>query len=466
MNKDNKENNLYRVAILGSGPAGFFAADHLFKNNELNIEIDMYDKLPTPFGLVRSGVAPDHQKIKTVTKVYDKIAANPKFKFFGLIEYGNHITLEDLKHHYHQVLFATGAQTDRRMNIPGEDLNRSHTATEFVAWYNSHPDFADLEFDLSGEKIAIIGMGNVAVDVARILCRSEEELSKTDIAGYAFEKLVNSNVKEVFMIGRRGPAQAAFTNPELKELGNLDMADCLILKEESQLDDLTTQYLSDNPERSIERKVEMISEYSNHTKTKEKSLTIRFLLSPTEIIPDEDGNVKAIKLVKNALSKSDDGSLRPKATEENEILEVDMVFRSIGYSGIPLPEIPFKESWGIIPNKNGRITDISEENTLTGLYCTGWIKRGPTGVIGTNKTDSAETVALMIEDINNNNTFQPENTESEKIEALIKERNPEYIDYEDWLKIDSEEIARGEKVGRPRVKFTKIDDIKKHLNNL
>ncbi len=309
-------------------------------------------------------------------------------------------------------------------------------------------------------------MGNVAVDVARILCRSEEELSKTDIAGYAFEKLVNSNVKEVFMIGRRGPAQAAFTNPELKELGNLDMADCLILKEESQLDDLTTQYLSDNPERSIERKVEMISEYSNHTKTKEKSLTIRFLLSPTEIIPDEDGNVKAIKLVKNALSKSDDGSLRPKATEENEILEVDMVFRSIGYSGIPLPEIPFKESWGIIPNKNGRITDISEENTLTGLYCTGWIKRGPTGVIGTNKTDSAETVALMIEDINNNNTFQPENTESEKIEALIKERNPEYVDYEDWLKIDSEEIARGEKVGRPRVKFTKIDDIKKHLNNL
>jgi len=466
MNKENKEKNLYRVAIVGSGPAGFFAADHLFKNNELNIEIDMYDKLPTPFGLVRSGVAPDHQKIKTVTKVYDKIAANPKFKFFGLIEYGHHITLEDLKHHYHQVLFATGAQTDRRLNIPGEDLNRSHTATEFVAWYNSHPDFADLEFDLSGEKIAIIGMGNVAVDVARILCRSEEELSKTDIAGYAFEKLVNSNVKEVFMIGRRGPAQAAFTNPELKELGNLDIADCLILKEESQLDDLTTQYLSDNPERSIEKKIEMISEYSNHTKTKEKSLTIRFLLSPTEIIPDEDGNVKAIKLVKNTLLKSDDGSLRPKATEENEILEVDMVFRSIGYSGIPLPEIPFKENWGIIPNNNGRITDISEENTLTGLYCTGWIKRGPIGVIGTNKTDSAETVALMIEDINNNNTFQPENTESEKIEALIKERNPEYIDYEDWLKIDSEEISRGEKVGRPRVKFTKIDDIKKHLNNL
>lgn len=461
----NTENKLYRIAIIGSGPAGFFAADHLLKKSDLNIEIDMYDKLPTPFGLVRSGVAPDHQKIKTVTKVYDKIAANPKFNFYGLIEYGNHITLDDLKQHYHQILFATGAQTDRRMNIPGEDLGRSHTATEFVAWYNGHPEFADLEFDLSVEKIAIIGMGNVAVDVARILCRSKEELSKTDIADYAFEKLVNSNVKEVYMIGRRGPAQAAFTNPELKELGNLEIADCLIPKAEAHLDDLTSQYLSDNPERSVDKKVEMISEYSNHTKTKEKALTIRFLLSPTEIISDENGKVKAIKLVKNSLSRSDDGSLRPKATENHEILDIDMVFRSIGYHGIPLPEIPFKESWGIIPNKDGRITDISEENTLTGLYCTGWIKRGPTGVIGTNKTDSAETVALMLDDISNNNIFQPENPTSEKIAVLIKERNPEYIDYEDWLQIDKEEIAKGEKEGRPRVKFTNIEDIKKHLND-
>lgn len=461
----NAEDKLYRIAIIGSGPAGFFAADHLFKNSDLNIEIDMYDKLPTPFGLVRSGVAPDHQKIKTVTKVYDKIAANPRFNFYGLIEYGKDITLDDLKGHYHQVLFATGAQTDRRMNIPGEDLGRSHTATEFVAWYNGHPEFADLDFDLSVKKIAIIGMGNVAVDVARILCRSGEELSKTDIADYAYEKLVNSNVKEVYMIGRRGPAQAAFTNPELKELGNLEIADCLIPKAEAELDDLTSRYLKDNPERSVEKKVEMISQYSNHTKTKEKTLTIRFLLSPTEIISDDNGNVKAIKLVKNSLSRSDDGSLRPKATDDFEIIDVDMVFRSIGYHGIPLPEIPFKESWGIIPNKDGRITDISEENTLTGLYCTGWIKRGPTGVIGTNKTDSAETVALMIEDINSNRIFNPENPSSDKISTLIKERNPEYIDYEDWLQIDKEEIAKGQKEGRPRVKFTNIEDIKKLLNN-
>jgi len=424
----------------------------------------MYDKLPTPFGLVRSGVAPDHQLTKTVTKVYDKIASNPKFRFYGLIEYGNHITLDDLKKHYHQVLFATGAQTDRRMNISGEDLKRSHTATEFVAWYNGHPEFTDIDFDLSVEKVAIIGMGNVAVDVARILCRSKEELSKTDITDYAFDKLVNSNIKEVYMIGRRGPAQAAFTNPELNELGNLEIADCLILKEESELDELTAQYLTDNLERSVEKKLEIISEFSNHTKTKKKSLTIRFLLSPIELLSDDNGNVKAIKLVKNILSKSDDGSLRPKSTDQHEILDVDMVFRSIGYRGIPLPEVPFKENWGIIPNIKGRITAEDGNNTLTGLYATGWIKRGPTGVIGTNKRDSGETVALMIEDINNNNTFQPENPTSNKIEVLIKERNPEYIDYEDWLKIDKEEIARGEKEGRPRVKFTNIEDMKIYLN--
>ena len=464
MNTINEENNLYRIAIIGSGPAGYFAAAHLFKNSDLNIEIDMYDKLPTPFGLVRSGVAPDHQQTKTVTKVYDKIASNPKFRFYGLIEYGNHITLDDLKNHYHQVLFATGAQTDRRMNIPGEDLKRSHTATEFVAWYNGHPEFTDIDFDLSVEKVAIIGMGNVAVDVARILCRSKEELSKTDITDYAFDKLVNSNIKEVYMIGRRGPAQAAFTNPELNELGDLEIADCLILKDESEVDELTAQHLIDNLERSVEKKLEIISEFSNHIKTKEKSLTIRFLLSPIELLSDDNDNVKAIKLVKNILSKSDDGSLRPKSTDQHEILDVDMVFRSIGYRGIPLPEVPFKESWGIIPNINGRIAAEDENNTLTGLYVSGWIKRGPTGVIGTNKRDSGETVALMIEDINNNNTFQPENPASDKIEALIKERNPEYINYEDWLKIDKEEIKRGEKEGRPRVKFTSIDDIKRFLN--
>ena len=464
MGNNKESSNLYRIAIIGSGPAGFFAADHLLKKSDINIEIDMYDKLPTPFGLVRSGVAPDHQKIKTVTKVYDKIAANPKFRFFGLIEFGKHITLDDMKDHYHQVLFATGAQTDRRMNIQGEDLNRSHTATEFVAWYNGHPEFTDYEFDLSVEKVAIIGIGNVAVDVARILCRSENELSRTDITDYAFNKLRNSHIKEVYMIGRRGPAQAAFTNPEIKELGNLKITDTLTFKKEVKLDELTAQHLSKNPDRSIEKKLEMLNEYANTKKTNNKSLTIRFLLSPLEILSDDNGNVKGLKLVKNKLFKSDDGSLRAKATDEYEILDVDMVFRSIGYHGIPLPSIPFNENWGIIPNRNGRITDLEGNSPLTGLYVTGWIKRGPTGVIGTNKTDSAETVSLMVEDIQNNNTFQPDSPGSDKIESLIKKRNPEYIDYEDWLKIDQEETKRGKKEGKPRVKFTKIKDIKEHLS--
>jgi len=462
---DKMENQVqYRIAIIGSGPAGFFAADHLFKNADLDIEIDMYDRLPTPFGLVRSGVAPDHQNIKTVTRVYDKIAANPKFRFYGLVEFGKHVTLDDLKDHYHQILFATGAQTDRRMNIPGEDLNRSHTATEFVGWYNGHPDFTDLDFDLNVKKVAIIGIGNVAVDVARILCRSENELSNTDITDYALKKLKRSSVNEIYMIGRRGPAQAAFTNPEIKELGNLEIADTLTLKEEVELDELTTQYLSDNPDRATEKKVEMLQQFSSISRSKDKCLTIRFLLSPVELLSDENGNVNGLKLIKNRLFKSDDGSLRARATEEVEILDVDMVFRSIGYYGIPLHGIPFNESWGVIPNKEGRITDLEGKNILTGLYATGWIKRGPTGVIGTNKKDSSETVSHMVEDIKCDKTLHPQYPNSKKIESFIKKRNPEYIDYEDWLKIDQEEVKRGEKEGKPRVKFTNVDEIKEHLH--
>ncbi len=217
--------NPLRVAIVGAGPAGFYAAGHLFKQKDFTVEVDMFDKLPTPFGLVRAGVAPDHQKIKNVTRVYDKTAANPGFRFFGNVRFGTHLGLEELKQHYHQICFTTGAQVDRQLGIPGEDLGRSHSATDFVAWYNGHPEYRHLEFDLSQERVAVVGVGNVAVDVCRILCRTIEELETTDIADYALEALRQSRVKEVYMLGRRGPAQAAFTNPEAKELGQLPGAD-------------------------------------------------------------------------------------------------------------------------------------------------------------------------------------------------------------------------------------------------
>jgi ferredoxin--NADP+ reductase len=277
----NDNNKQYRVAVIGSGPAGFYACEHLFKSTEHNFSIDMFDRLPTPHGLVRSGVAPDHQKIKSVTRVYDKIATNENFRFFGLVEYGKHITIDDLKRHYHIIIFATGAQTDRKMNIPGEDLEGSHTATEFVAWYNGHPDYKDYKFDLTQEKVAIVGVGNVAVDVARILCRTQAELMQTDIADYALEALKKSSVKEVYLLGRRGPAQAAFTNPEVKELGNLDDAHAITRIEEVELDEFTKKLLENKEDRSLVKKIEILNAYSEDIEfQKSKKLHIRFLVSP------------------------------------------------------------------------------------------------------------------------------------------------------------------------------------------
>ena len=240
------EANPLRVAIFGAGPTGFYAAEHLFKQ-DLVVEVDLYDRLPTPFGLVRGGVAPDHQKIKSVTKAYDRIAGNERFRYFGYVEFGSDITLADVKKHYHQAMFTVGAQIDRRMGIPGEDLGGSHTATEFVAWYNGHPDYRDREFDLSHEAVAVVGVGNVAVDVCRILCRSRAELERTDIADYALEAIVNSNVKTVYMLGRRGPAQAAFSNPEIKELGEMEIADIQVPEADAALDEATKKFMADNP---------------------------------------------------------------------------------------------------------------------------------------------------------------------------------------------------------------------------
>jgi len=455
-----QEQKVIRVAVIGSGPAGFYACEHLFKKEDYSFSIDMFDKLPTPHGLVRSGVAPDHQKIKSVTRVYDKIASNENFRFFGLVEYGKHITIDDLKKHYHIIIFATGAQTDRKMNIPGEDLKGSHTATEFVAWYNGHPDYRDYKFDLAREKVAIVGVGNVAVDVARILCRTQEELMETDIADYALEALKESRVREVYLLGRRGPAQAAFTNPEVRELGNLEDAHAITRIEEVELDEFTSELLEKEEDRSLVKKIEILNAYSEKIEfVKSKKLHIRFLVSPVEIIGDENGRVKAIKLVKNELYRAEDGSLRPRATDEYEELEAGLVFRSIGYQGVPLPDIPFHDKWGVIHNEKGRIIDPDSGEPVTGFYATGWIKRGPTGVIGTNKQDSGETVECIVEDIISGDLLSPENPDPDKILELISERQPNYFSYEDWLRLNEFELEKGKQQGRPRVKYTSIEEM-------
>jgi ferredoxin--NADP+ reductase len=453
-----------RVAIIGAGPAGFYAAERLFKETDLVVEVDLFDRLPTPYGLVRNGVAPDHQKIKSVTKAFDRIAANPRFRFYGNVELGRDVTVDDLRTYYHQIVYTTGAQTDQALKIPGADLRNHHPATEFVAWYNGHPDFRDCQFDLSQEHAAVIGVGNVAVDVCRILCRTPEELAKTDIADYALEALRQSQVKEVTMLGRRGPAQAAFTTPEAKELLELEDCDTYALPEEATLDPLSQKLLAD-ADRGTVRKVELIQQMAaNKPGGKSKRLLLRFLVSPTELIGDEQGKVKVVKLVHNELYATEAGTLRPRAIDRFETIPAGLVFRSIGYRGVPLPGVPFNDSWGVILNEGGRVLDPETKEPRVGEYTSGWIKRGPSGVIGTNKPDSVETVEQMIVDWKANRILHPVQPTAEASKQFIAQRQPHYVTYEDWQQLDELETKHGEECGRPRIKFTKIEDMLEALH--
>jgi ferredoxin--NADP+ reductase len=460
MTRPGSEGQPLRVAIVGAGPTGFYATDALFRQPGLVVDVDMYDRVPTPYGLVRAGVAPDHQKIKAVTSAFDKVAAHPRFRFFGGVELGRHVSADELRAHYHMVLYTTGAQTDRRMGIPGEDLQRSHAATEFVAWYNGHPDYRDLSFDLSQERVAVVGVGNVAADVARILCRTPEELATTDIADYALEALRESRVREVYVLGRRGPAQAAFTNPEIRELGELPGADVGALPGEVELDELTRQALERAPDRATQKKVEILNEYARRAPTgKPRRLVMRFLVSPVELRADERGGVAGMRLVRNRLYATATGTLQPKATGEHEDLHVGLVFRSVGYRGVPLPGVPFNDDWGVILNDKGRVLEPQTKQPLVGQYTAGWIKRGPTGVIGTNKPDAAETVAGMVEDLARDIHLRPADPSPATIERLVRERQPQVLSYQDWQRLDEIEVRRGKETGRPRVKFTRVKDI-------
>jgi ferredoxin--NADP+ reductase len=448
------------VAIVGAGPTGFYAADHLLRSPQVVAEVDLYDRLPTPFGLVRGGVAPDHQKIKAVIASFDKVAAHPRFRFFGNVELGRHVSVEDLGRHYHQVVYCTGAQTDRRMGIPGEDLTGSHPATEFVAWYNGHPDYRHYTFDLSVERVAVIGVGNVAVDVARILCRTPDELAHTDIADYALEALRRSRVREVYLIGRRGPAQAAFTNPEIKELGELADAEITVPADEAELDEVSRAALEKTQDRGTMKKVDIIRSYAGRPPGgASRRLVLRFLRSPVELTGDDQGRVTGITLVRNVLVTTPSGSLQAKAATDLETLPVGLVFRSVGYRGVPLPGVPFHEAWGVILNEKGRVLDPETKQSLLGEYTAGWIKRGPSGVIGTNKPDALETVQCMLEDVAEGRVRTPAHPARDAVAALVAERQPRYFTYADWLRLNEIEVSKGRPAGRPRIKLTSVEDM-------
>jgi ferredoxin/flavodoxin---NADP+ reductase len=450
------EENPLRVAIVGSGPAGFYAAGHLLKPKDRVVQVDMFDRLPTPWGLVRAGVAPDHPNIKAVSRVYEKTAAHPEFRFYGNVEFGRDIDHDELARRYHAIVYAVGAQTDKQMGIPGEDLPGSWAATEFVAWYNAHPDYRDLEFDLSAERAVVIGNGNVAMDVTRMLASDPDDLAKTDVADHALDVLRESGVKEVVVLGRRGPAQAAFTNPELLELGEMTGADVIVEAEDCELDPLSAESIEGEGHITARKNVEILRDYSAKPPVgSDRRIVLRFLVSPVEILGED--RVEGIRIVRNELQRQEDGALRPRPTEQIEEIPCGLVFRSIGYRGVPLPGVPFDERRCVIPNEGGRVFDGGAP--LPGEYAVGWIKRGPTGIIGTNKKDAQETVDLMFEDLDAGRLPAPEDPDRDSLEELLGERAPEHVTYAGWEAIDRREKEAGEPHGRPRVKLCSFEEL-------
>ncbi|NWF80627.1 MAG: FAD-dependent oxidoreductase [Chloroflexi bacterium] len=442
-----------RVAIVGAGPAGFYAAEALLKQKDLTCQIDFFNRLPTPYGLVREGVAPDHQSIKSVTRVYDKLAASPNLRYFGNVTFSKDLTHADLRQHYDQIIYAVGAQSDRKMGIPGEDLVGSLPATIFVGWYNGHPDYRDMQFDLSHERVLVVGNGNVAMDVTRILVSDPDELAKTDMADYAIEALRASKVREVVMLGRRGPAQAAFTNPELKEFGELAGVDVIVDPADLELDELSAASLAED--KTAARNVELLRAYAARGATgAPKRIVMRFLVSPVEVI-GKDGKVAAVRIERNRLVQTADGSMRPRGTGVFETLECGMILRSVGYKGVPLPDVPYDEASGTIPNVGGRVIDPATGAPVPGEYVVGWAKRGPSGVIGTNKPDAGATVALMLEDVP---SLSPAPGDG-NVEALLQARGVDYVSYIDWKTLDTHETSRGAEQGRPRVKVTRVAEM-------
>jgi ferredoxin--NADP+ reductase len=449
--------NPLRVAVVGSGPAGFYAAGHLLNAKDVTVEIDLFDRLPTPFGLVRAGVAPDHPKIKSVTRVYEKTAAKEGFRFFGNVEIGRDVTHSELAERYHGLIYAYGDSADRQMGIPGEDLSGSWAATDFVGWYNGHPDYRDLEFDLSCERAVVVGNGNVAMDVARMLVLPRAELEVTDTTDFAIEAIASSNIKEVVILGRRGPAQAAFTNPELRELGELTDADVIV--EPFELDRQSEQSISHEGELTPRRNVEILQDFAGRApEGKDKRVELRFLVSPAEL--EGDGRVERVRLVHNRLEHGGDGKLRAEPTNEFETLDAGIVFRSIGYKGVGIEGVPFDEWHGRIPNIEGRVVDDPDsERPIPGLYVAGWIKRGPSGVIGTNKRDAQETVEHVLDDLAEGRMPERTDTSREAIDKLLEEKAPDAVSWSGWEAIDAAETAAGEPQGRPRVKLTSVDEM-------
>jgi ferredoxin--NADP+ reductase len=442
-----------RVAVVGSGPAGFYATGALL-DADIPVEVDMLERLPTPWGLVRMGVAPDHPKLKTVSVAFERIADRPGFRFLGNVEIGRDLHHSDLARLYDAVVYAVGAQTDRRLGIAGEDLPGVWGALEFVAWYNGHPDYQGLPFDLDVERAVVIGNGNVALDVARMLGLTQEELAPTDTTDRAIEAIASSGLEEIVILGRRGPAEAAFKPPELGELGEMAGADVTVDPVELELDPVSLPRVE--ADTRVQRILEILADFAGRAPTgKPRTLRLRFLASPVAIHGTD--RVEAVEIVRNRL-ESRDGRVVAAATGERETIPCGLVFRSVGYRGVAIPDVPFDEARGTIRNDCGRVLEANGQ-VAPGLYCAGWIKRGPTGIIGTNKKDAVESVGLLLADVRSGRIAHDPDATAEAVDALLDERGVRRVVYAGWQAIDRHERGLGEPLGRPRVKLVTWDEL-------
>jgi ferredoxin--NADP+ reductase len=446
-----EQSRTLRVAVVGSGPSGFYAAEAVLRGRP-DAAVDLFERLPAPYGLVRYGVAPDSQHTKDVTRLFEQIAGHPAFRFLGNVEVGRDLPVETLRGLYHAVILAAGAAGHRRLNIPGEDLPGSWAANDFCGWYNGHPDFADRSFDLAHSAAVIIGNGNVAIDAARMLARTPEELGRTDMPDYALRALGRSQIRDIYLLGRRGPAQASFTHPELEELGQLADAELLVDPGDLELNEASAAELAD-PKRFKSRHVyDLLAQYAQRPAgTRRRRLRFRFGVLPVRL--EGAGRVERLVIEKGAL-QGGPGAQRVRGTGTFETIPCGLVIRCIGYHGEPMPGVPFDEAAGVIPNDQGRVVDRGE--VVPGLYAVGWIRHGPIGLIGTTRRESRHVVAALLQDLAGEPAPRP--GPHAVLEAL-SERGVPVVSFADWRKVDALELARGRQLGKPREKLVRREDL-------
>ena len=433
-----------RLAVIGAGPAGIYASDLIIKaQRDFDVSIDLFDLLPAPYGLVRYGVAPDHPRIKGIIRALYEVLDRGDIRFFGNVKYGVDITLDDLKRHYNAVIFATGAIKDADLNIPGIDLDGSYGAADFVNWYDAHPDFP-LTWPLNAKQVAVIGNGNVALDVARILVKLPEDLLSTDIPEHVYEGLKKSPVTDVHVFGRRGPAQVKFSPLELREALHVNGVQSIVYDEDFQFDEGSEKALeSNNQIRVMVKTLQDLKE--NPQPPQERRLHLHFFHSPVEVV-GENGKVSAVRFEKTKL----DGTGNVVGTGEMVEYPVQAVYRAVGYFGSEIDGIPFDRKYGVIANQEGRVVD-SAGSHIPGVYCTGWIKRGPVGLIGHTKADAIETIGHLIED--QGSWWKPSEPDEAQILNTLRQRGVDFMDWSQWLRVDFEEKQQGQRRGRERLKL-------------